>query len=285
MLFIRQFLLLVVLLTTALLATPARAAIAVSVGIEPMRYLLEQIGAERVQVTTLLSSGDPHAIDPTPAQLLALKKAELYFAVGLPFERGLGGRLGDDKKLFWLDEQGVSVAHSTDDKEHAEHEHGHEHALGIDPHRWASPAEMLRMATVVTTVLQARDPEADEFYTRRLQLFEQKIIALQAYVQLQLQSSALAMVADHPAWGWFCDEFSLQQLAVEHEGKLPSIRQMSQLKKDAKASGARFVVSEHGGAQAQALASALELRLLIANPLSYEWEATLRKLAEDLGKP
>lgn len=267
------------LLTCAFIATPLKAAVTVSVGIEPMRYLLEQVGGERVVVSTLLNSGDPHALDPTPAQLLSLKKADLYFAVGLPFEHSLGERLGNVDHLVWLD------GHD----EHGEVEqvevHDHSHAMGLDPHRWTSPDEMLHMGEIVGKKLIAVDPDGAAYYDQRLLQFQIRVENLQQDLRQQLLSSAEALVAVHPAWGWFCEEFSLNQLSVEREGKLPSIRQMSALKKEVKASGARVVVSEHDGNQAKTLASRLDLQLLVANPLSYEWEESLRNLAEGLAKP
>lgn len=267
------------LFTCAFIATPLKAAVTVSVGIEPLRYLLEQVGGERVVVSTLLNSGDPHALDPTPAQLLSLKKADLYFAVGLPFERSLGERLGNVDRLVWLD----------DHDEHGEAvqvgEHHHSHAMGLDPHRWTSPDEMLHMGEIVGQKLITVDPDGAAYYDQRQQQFQILVENLQQDLRQQLLSSAEALVAVHPAWGWFCEEFSLQQLSVEREGKLPSIRQMSALKKEVKASGARVVVSEHHGNRAKTLAFRLGLQLLVANPLSYEWEASLRNLAEGLAKP
>ena len=269
------------LLACAFMVMPLKAAVTVSVGIEPMRYLLEQVGGERVQVSTLLNSGDPHALDPTPAQLLSLKKADLYFAVGLPFEHSLGERLGNVDRLVWLDDSDEhDMAEQAD--AHDDHNHG---SVGLDPHRWTSPNEMLHMGEIVVQKLEAVDPEGAAYYGERMREFQTRVENLQRDLQLHLLSSAEALVAVHPAWGWFCEEYSLQQLAVEREGKLPSIRQMSKLKKEVKASGARFVVSEHSGNQAQTLASRLGLRLLVANPLSYDWEASLRALAKGLARP
>ncbi|MGB0866492.1 MAG: metal ABC transporter solute-binding protein, Zn/Mn family [Granulosicoccaceae bacterium] len=265
-----------ILLLGLLIAAPLQAQVKVSVGIDPMRYLLEQIGGERVLVSTLLSSGDPHALDPTPAQLLALKKSDLYFAVGLPFERSLGKRLGAPERLVWL---------AAPDQEHLEN-HAHDHSdLSLDPHRWASPREMLRMAVQVVAKLQSADPAGTDFYAEQLLQFRVKVEQLQSDLAKALEGKPQAFVAIHPAWGWFAEEFDLLQLAVEREGKLPSIRQMSELKKDIVGSGAQAVVSEQGGNQAQVLAQRLGLKLLVANPLSLDWEGSLRSLAQGLSEP
>lgn len=305
------------LLLGLLLSAPLKAQVDVAVGIEPMRYLLEQLGGERVRASTLLSGGDPHALDPTPAQLLALKKADLYFAVGLPFELSLGRRLGRAEQLVWLAEPAEAHdEHAEHAEEHAGHghtdhadehaeahvdgladthaqapanesgqgdDHGHAHGDGLDPHRWAAPGEMLRMGARVTRELQRVDAAGHDYYAERYARFETDVQQLQRDIRAALGQDVGAFVAVHPAWGWFAAEFSLQQLSVEHEGKLPSIRQMSALKKRVAASGARYVVSEHGGQQAQALAERLGLELLLANPLSHDWPAALRALASGLG--
>ncbi len=288
MLFLRYFFFL-----SVVLASPVQAQLQVSVGIDPMRYLLDQIGGERVIVSTLLSNGDPHALDPTPKQLLALKGADVYFGVGLPFERGLGERLGSSDKLIWLDESDddqrqegdrSSEAQKPNDTQADEH-HNHSQIDGKDPHRWTSPREMLRMGSLASQALQQLDPSGRAYYSERMDAFKERVETLQQSLAVKLKDSASTIVADHPSWGWFCQEFKLIQLSVEHEGKLPSIRQMSDLKKTASKNGARFVVSQHGGAQAQTVASHLGLKLLVINPLSYDWEVTLLSLADGLSAP
>ncbi len=279
------------LFTVLLWAIPLQASVNVSVGIEPIRYMVEQLGGEQVAVSTLLAGGDPHALDPTPTQLLSLRKADLYFAAGLPFERGLGDRLAVNDKLIWLDEE-RSEAHTErasahdghddeghDDGGHAEHHHD------IDPHRWTSPAEMLRMGRIVSAELQRVDPAHAADYQARHAQFEQDVMSLKAKLAQILGQTPGAFVADHPAWGWFSDEFNLQQLAVEQGGKQPSIRQMSQLLKTISNSGARYVVSEHDSSQTRALAARLKLKLLVAKPLSYDWPGELLKLASGLATP
>ena len=61
--------------------------IAVTVGIAPVGYMVEQVAGERVDVTVMLpSDADPHTYEPMPGQLISLSKASLYVACGAPFE-------------------------------------------------------------------------------------------------------------------------------------------------------------------------------------------------------
>lgn len=264
----------ILLLFVSLLASPAYATLQVSVGIEPIRYLVDQIGGTRVEVTTLLTNGDAHSLSPTPTQLLALKQADIYFGVNLPFEQNLSKRMSEKNKLLWLVDSGETIGQGQ--------EHKHDHSQGLDPHRWTSPEEMLRMSKKVRSKLIELDPDGRLEFVARSEKFEQRVQSLQIQISNLLRTSPSTFVADHPAWGWFCHEFDLRQLSVEHEGKLPSIRQMSDLKSTVLASDARVVVSQHGGGQAQAIADRLGLNLLVIDPLSYAWEQNLLDLTSGL---
>lgn len=69
-------------------ATFAKAdPLPVTVSIAPQKYLLERIGGEAVAVSVLLKPGaDPHAYEPTPAQIRALSSAKAWFTIGVSFE-------------------------------------------------------------------------------------------------------------------------------------------------------------------------------------------------------
>jgi len=66
----------------------------VFVSIPPQKWFVEQIGKGLVDVRVMLPPGaDPHTYEPRPRQMAALSRAELYFAVGVEFERARLGKI------------------------------------------------------------------------------------------------------------------------------------------------------------------------------------------------
>ncbi len=79
--------------------------IRVVTSVPPHSFVAEIIGAQNVQVSTLIDKGqDPHTFEPTPRQVMALSRARVFFTAGLEFERGLLQKItGINRKLLVLD--------------------------------------------------------------------------------------------------------------------------------------------------------------------------------------
>ncbi|WP_163143379.1 metal ABC transporter solute-binding protein, Zn/Mn family, partial [Arhodomonas sp. KWT] len=88
-----------VLVLAAVLAWPAAAPAAeapmqVYTSVIPVKTLVEAVGGDRVAVTALVQPGQsPATFDPGPRTLASLEGTEVYFRVGVPFERSWMARL------------------------------------------------------------------------------------------------------------------------------------------------------------------------------------------------
>jgi zinc transport system substrate-binding protein len=134
----------------------ASERLTVFVSIVPQKYFLEQIGGDLVDVRTMVSPGvSPATYEPKPKQMANLAKAQIYFAIGVPFEKAWLGKIAaanPDLKIVHTDrdieklpmathqhdgegaEDGES-AHSAED-EQSDSDGGE---TGADPHIWLSP--------------------------------------------------------------------------------------------------------------------------------------------------
>ena len=150
--------------------TPGRLTVAVS--IIPQAWLVEQIGAEHVEVITLVKPGDsPATYQPSDAQISRLMRASAYFRIGVPFENGRWFQAVDQaKRLDVIDtRKGVKMrmmrtlhehehdAHDDHEHEHGPQEHEHHHG-GEDPHIWLSPPLLITQAETVGDALCRLDP-------------------------------------------------------------------------------------------------------------------------------
>ena len=60
----------------------------VMVSILPQKYFVQQVGKELVEVKVMVSPGsNPATYEPSPQKMVALSKSELYFSIGVPFEK------------------------------------------------------------------------------------------------------------------------------------------------------------------------------------------------------
>ena len=124
------------LLAALLLASPLGVAgerLRVFTGILPIQTFVEQVGGDRVEVRHLVEPGhSPATFSPTPRQVAALARADLYVAVGVPFERNWLARIrAANPRMPVLDlSEGMTLRKLPGDPQHASE---------LDPHIWTSP--------------------------------------------------------------------------------------------------------------------------------------------------
>lgn len=88
----------------------------------------------------------------------------------------------------------------------------------------------------------------------------------------------------HPALGYFAKDYALTQHAIEFEGKNPSPLQMKELVDKAKKENIRvvFIQEEFDQKNAEVIADEIGKKAHTINPLSYDWDKELVRIAEIL---
>jgi zinc transport system substrate-binding protein len=164
--------------------------------------------------------------------------------------------------------------------------HDHSHRGASDPHVWVSPHLMEDAARTIAGTLTRLDPEGAPVYRRRLEELLAEIGALDREIRRELGGHpAGAFLTYHPAWGHFADEYGLEQMAIETEGKEPSSRHLVELIEEARARGVRTVFAQEGLPRrgAEVVAAEIGARVVTLDPLARDWPGTLRRLARALG--
>ncbi len=252
----------------------------VVVSIEPLRHFVEAVAGERCDVVALVPSGaSPETYEPTPRQLVAMSDALIYFRVGtLGFERTRLEKIRENAP-------GVRMVSLSDGLTLLPHSHGDAAADGEDPHVWTSPLNVRTMATKIHAALCEADSAGTAYYTQRLQAFVQRVDSLDAAIKTLLQDCPnRTFLIQHPALGYFARDYGLHQLSVEHEGKEAGTARVEQLIRACRAKGVHtvFVQPEHRGRVANAIAREAGAEVVEVNPLSYEWEAEMIRIAKAL---
>jgi zinc transport system substrate-binding protein len=231
------------------------------VGIPPVASLLERIGGERVSVSVLVKSGqDPHTFQLTPKQMIDLGEADLYYAVGLPFERRLIEKLQGMNMGFLLVQTDAGVEKiPLDDGTEQDHRalqegepdahtglqegpDGSHGGIEPDPHIWLSPSALKIICTHIYEGLVRVDAAHEQDYKKNLEqtLFRLNELDLRLK-QLFAPYRGRAFYVYHPAFGYLAHEYGLVQVPVEIQGKSPTPRQVQSLIERARAEGVKII--------------------------------------------
>lgn len=257
--------------------------ISATVSILPQRYFVERIGGEHVVVTVMVQPGEsPATYEPEPAQLVALSSSALYFSIGVPFERVWLEKIATaNEELLLVDTaEGIERCPISRDETETSSEN-------LDPHIWLSPALVKVQARNICRALVQLDPEHEAEYQANLAAFLADIEVLQAEIQETLQASVgEKFMVFHPSWGYFADEFGLQQLPIESGGQEPSAQELTEIISTAKAAGIRviFAQPEFSTRAAEMIAREIGGEVQLISPLALDWPANMRQAAEALGE-
>jgi zinc transport system substrate-binding protein len=257
------------------------------VGIPPLSSLVRHIGGDRISVHVLVQPGqDPHTFEPTPKQMAALNDADVYFAIGLPFEERILEKLrGMNPDLVVVRTDEGVTRRTVEDAPHAQGNiHGAEKGEP-DPHLWLGPAQLEVIARNVFGGLAEIDPDGAQEYRDNLDLYLKNLHALDERLNALLEPyRGRSLFVYHPAFGYFADAYGLIQVPVEIEGKQPTPKQIEQLIQRMRRENARFIFvsPQFDRKTAKVMAEAIDGSVITVDPLAEDVLANLQRIASIL---
>jgi len=210
----------------------------VVVSIPPLVDLVERVAGDAVDITVMVEPGSNlHAYEPSVAQLKKVSVADVYIAVGsgIEFER------------VWIDKlialnPKMLVCRSAKNIDFIEdHDHG-----GVseenDPHVWLEALNVVSMIDQIVEVLSVRDPGHQEMYVKRAEQAKLEFTKLHEELKhfFEKKEQKNFMIV-HPTLGYFAGRYHLNQIAIFHEGKEPSFKQLKQYVDNAKKHQIAFI--------------------------------------------
>jgi zinc transport system substrate-binding protein len=271
-------LILTLLLPTWVNAEPLR----VFVSVLPIQNFVEQVGGEWVEVKTLVRPGQsPHNYDPSPQQIAALSRAQLYLRTGVPFEDAWMDRIRSANSAMRVVDlrDGIELFQAPV----LDHDHEHEDHDEFDPHIWTDPVRVIHMAGVIRDNLSDLDPGHREDYQRNHDRFVAVLRQLDQEIGGLLKSSkGRKFLVFHPSWGYFAQRYGLVQVPIEHQGKEPGARALTHLIDQARDEDIRviFVQPQFDQRLADQVARAVDGRVIAVDPLALDYSENLRRVAE-----
>ena len=257
-------------------ATGAQAGkIKTFVSIVPQKYFVEKIGGDLVDVSVMVLPGNsPATYEPRPKQMVALSRARLYYAIGVPFEKVWLEKIcaPNIKMLLVHTEEGMEKKPMKADKPH-----------GIkDPHVWLSPPLVMVQARNILRGLLKVDPANSSVYEANYKKFIMELVDLDAELRgIFLGKERARFMVFHPAWGYFARAYDLEMVPIESEGKDPKPADLQRLIGKAKEYGIDvvFVQPEFSSKSAGIIAREIGGQVVFANPLALDWARNLKEVA------
>lgn len=250
----------------------------VVVSILPQGYFVERIGGSLVKVEVLVGPGKSHhTYEPTPQQMVMVSKADLFFLIGVPFEKSLATRLAftmpnlivvqtqKDVPLKWIPESGGKGE--------------------PDPHIWLDPSLVQIQAKNICQGLAQVDPDNKAVYKANLDRFLQELDAVDHEIRSQLAPfSGHEVYVFHPAFGYFLERYGLRQCSIEVEGKEPGPRHLAEIISRMKAHKVKvlFVQPQFSRKTAESIAKEVGAQVVILDPLASDYPANLRDITQKI---
>jgi len=253
----------------------------VAVTLVPYADFVRQVGGNKVDVTIMVPSrANPHAYEPTASQMAALSEAEVYVKVGAPIEF----------ELAWMDNliqqnpdmlvingsAGIDLITSSDADE-----------PGMDPHVWTSPLKVKAIVQNICDGLVAADPDNTAYYQSNRDSYLNELDALDEYINGKFEGYTVRyFLIYHPSFGYFAEEYDLNQLSIEFEGKEPTLQGIQECIDMAEQYNLNYVFIEpqYPLQYAQTIADSIGGQTAVVNDLPEDYISSMRSLADAIAQ-
>ncbi len=251
--------------------TVAEDKINTFVSILPQQYFVEQVGGELVDVQVMVGPGqNPATYEPTPQQMAALANADIYFSIGVPFEKAWLNKVkqSNDKLVVIECCESLSDLHG-----HSHHGH-HEHHDDLDPHIWTSPKKVIQLVKLIENSLLQVSHSNKQAFKETAGNFIIELNKLDAFIRASLVDlKQRELIVSHPSWGYFAKEYNLSQISIEQNGKEIQAKSLVKLIKSAKEKNIKavFVQQQFNDKAARIIAKELNADIYELDPLAFNY--------------
>ncbi len=226
----------------------ADGTVSVVAAFYPLQYAVQQVGGDRVAVTTLTKAGaEPHDLELTPRDVTSLGKADLVV-----YERRFQPAVDDAIDTVTTD-TAFDVSSSADltlaaaGDGHGAEDTPSEEGVAPDPHFWLDPVRYAAVATAIGARLAQTDPDHATEYAARSKDLVARLGALDEEFRTVLTGcTSTDLVTGHASFAYLADRYGLNQegIAGVNPDLEPSARQLREIAAHVRGRGLRTVYAE-----------------------------------------
>ncbi|MCY6355451.1 metal ABC transporter solute-binding protein, Zn/Mn family [Clostridium sp. ZS2-4] len=250
--------------------------LSVAVSIVPEKTFVKVVAGGLADVVTMIPSGQsPENFQPTPDLIERFSKAKIYFSIGVPTESSSilpkAKDLNSSLKIINLDKE---VAKIYPDREFTPGKR--------DPHIWLSPKRTKIIINTIKEQLSQIDPSNKSIYEKNAEEYIKKLDKIDNDIKSSLTNlKNKSIIVYHPAFGYFCDEYGLNMIALEAEGKDAQPQNLQKIIDMAKEKEIKtiFYQAEIDSKQSKTFADEINGKAQLIAPLSPDYIENLEKIA------
>jgi zinc transport system substrate-binding protein len=272
--------------------------IKVAVSIVPQAAFVEEVGGDLVDVVTVIPTGfSPENYEPSARQIVDINNAQIYFTLGVPAESANIIPELSDLNIVHLEEYvsdvyedryfGDEEDHDEEEEAHDDHDdHDHSH-FGRDPHIWLSIKRVKVMIEVIEDELSKIDPDNADVYQANASSYIAELDALETEIQGMFENKTMrTFIVYHPSYGYFADDYDLEMMALEEDGKEPSFTHLQELISFARDNNIDriFHQAEIDSEQVETFKNDINGVSVELNPLSYNYIDAMREMAQEISE-
>lgn len=251
------------------------------VTITPLKAIIEELTCGDFDIEVIVpNGGSPEVYEPTPKQLAEINKSRLIFSTGLiGFEQSIIKRIDDGAKIVNLSSNIDLIEGSCS---HGHHHHSH----GVDPHIWTSPKSLRIMVENARDILITEFPDKKE-YVEAADKMLQRINTLDKECQQQIEQHGVkAIMIYHPAYTYYARDYGIEQIAIEHDGKEPTPKQLAALcdKGNKLNINVIFHQPQYNADKVCSIADEIGAEVVVTDPLAADIFAEIERVTEIICK-
>jgi len=260
----------------------------VAVTIVPQASFVEKVAGNLVDVVSIVPPGSsPTNYQPTPEEMINLENSSIYFSIGVPTEAAniMPNMVAEsDVKVVALQNIVGEVYKDRyfgveEDEEHVDHDHGEGTR---DPHIWLSPKRVIIMVEAIRDELSLLDSDNAEIYAENATSFIEELEAVDRDIaDMFVEDEHLQFIITHPSLGYFADDYGLEMISLEKDGKTATAAWLQEIIDFAveKDIHVIFYQAEFDSTKADSLASAIDGHVVQLVPLSPDYINNLKIMA------
>ena len=168
----------------------------------PIYDFTKKIGGEKIAVYNMTKAGaEPHDFEITSKDMANLSKADLFIYNGGGMEH-------------WVD----AVKDALQNTKYIDASSNINNQNNLDPHFWLSPKNAkIQMENIKNGLIEI-DSESKDYYQSNYNLYANRLDELDNKIKISLSNiKNRNLVLTHPAFGHFCKEYSLNQIAIARD--------------------------------------------------------------------
>ena len=203
----------------------------VYVTVYPMQYLVERIGGDTVTVGIVPGvSTHQESVDWSPKDIIAMTEASLLFYVGANYDSYIDLQI--DAVFSEANVELVKVETALDGAGDLYiefipgivHDHDHEietnplvtetPTLGLDPHFWMSPRQIIKASRLVYDRLIHAYPENATFYLDNYERLYEDLVDLDQAIDDVISAQTKAMMTATNLFGYLHEDYGLESMSI-----------------------------------------------------------------------